>query len=78
MEDNPQKRPDPWYQPGKHVWTTSDVKLPPERERLYAAIDREVARKGLERLHRSTSEHDRLPDAPVRERQHEREPDQDQ
>jgi hypothetical protein len=75
MENNAQKRPEPWYQPGKHVWTTDDVQMSEEHRRIIKAVEAEVARKGLERLRRSASEHERLPDPPVRERQDERDSD---
>ena len=78
MENNPQKRPETWYQPGKHVWTTDDVQPSEEHLRILKAVDAEIARRGLERLRRRASEYDRLPDPPVRERQDERKPDQDQ
>ena len=78
MANNRQKRPEPWYQPGKNVWTTDDVQTPEEHLRIIKAYEAEVARKGLESLRRRASQHDRLPDAPIRERQDEREPDQDE
>jgi hypothetical protein len=78
MEKDPQKRPEHWYQPGKHVVTTTDRPLPPDVQRILDAYYASVARKGLERLRRHAAEYYGLPDAPVRERQHEREPDQNE
>jgi hypothetical protein len=78
MEKNPQKRPESWYQPGKHVVTTTDRPLPPDVQRILDAYHADVARKGLERLRRHAAEYYSLPDAAVGERQDERHPDQDE
>jgi hypothetical protein len=55
MKDDPQKAPEPWYQPGKNVWTTDDVTIPEGDLRIIKAYEAEIARKGLERLRRRAS-----------------------
>ena len=77
-EKNPPKRPEPERQWEGRVVTTASRPLSEEAERFLAALDAELVRDYRDWLRRRASQHDRLPNPPVSERQDERDADQDE